>query len=350
MKDPTRILSSFKGVIDSTLREGFQFSRANFTPEQQSRILYFLQKIKVDYVEVGNPSRPEIRQMIESLVQRRRADGPKILSHVRNYGDDIARAVACGVQGVNILCTVDTERLTGMGLTFDTYLERLSQNILTAKEHFLEVRVGVEDFFGQDKRKVNVVYALAEACGVDRVAIADTLGKTLPWEVATEIRDLRRRLSADIEVHFHNDLGHAVSNALAAVRAGANYVSASLLGIGERTGITALSSVLANLYVIDERVGRRYNLKWLTAAERYISKICGMEMPPHLITNPTNGFAHKAGIHLDAIVKYGPHKYELLSPQVVGNRRNMIIGTILSGKTDEADVQKLEERLGYCGK
>jgi homocitrate synthase len=346
MKDPTRILSSFKGVIDSTLREGFQFSRADFTPEQQAKILSYLEKIKVDYVEVGNPSRPEIRQMIESLVRRRRAGGPKILSHVRNHGDDIGRAVACGVDGVNILCTVDAERLAGMGLTFDVYLERLSRNILSAKERGLEVRVGVEDYFGQDKRKIRVIYALAESRGVNRVAAADTLGKTLPWEVAAEVRELRRQLTADIEVHFHNDLGHAVSNALAAVRAGANYVSASLLGIGERTGITALSTVLANLYVIDERVGRRYNLKWLTPAERYISHICRMEMPPHLITNPTNGFAHKAGIHLDAIVKFGPQKYELLSPQVVGNRRNLIIGTVLSGKTDERDVRKLEARLG----
>ena len=70
-------------------------------------------------------------------------------------------------------------------------------------------------------------------------------------------------------------------------------------------------------------------------------------MPPHLITNPVNGFAHKAGIHLDAIVRFGPHKYELLSPRVVGNKRKMITGTVLSGKTDEDDVRKLEQRLAW---
>jgi isopropylmalate/homocitrate/citramalate synthase len=234
-----------------------------------------------------------------------------------------------------------------MGLTFETYLERLGRSIRLAKERQAEVRVGVEDFFGQDRDRIHAIYSLAEACGVDRVAAADTLGKTMPWEAAAEVQELRRRLTVDIEVHFHNDLGHAVSNALAAVRAGANYVSASLLGIGERTGITALSSLLANLYVIDDRVGARYDLKWLTPAERYISKICGMEMPPHLITNPTNGFAHKAGIHLDAIIRFGPQKYELLSPAVVGNKRQMIIGTILSGKTDESDVRRLEQRLAW---
>ena len=341
------MLSSFKGVIDSTLREGFQFSRANFTPGQQVKILGYLDKIGVDYVEVGNPARAEVRDMVEALVRRKRPGGPKILSHVRNHDGDIGRALDCGADGVNILCTADLERLAGMGLSFETYLERLGRSIRLAKERQAEVRVGVEDFFGQDRDRIHAIYSLAEACGVDRVAAADTLGKTMPWEAAAEVQELRRRLTVDIEVHFHNDLGHAVSNALAAVRAGANYVSASLLGIGERTGITALSSLLANLYVIDDRVGARYDLKWLTPAERYISKICGMEMPPHLITNPTNGFAHKAGIHLDAIIRFGPQKYELLSPAVVGNKRNMIIGTILSGKTDESDVRRLEQRLAW---
>ena len=66
MKDPTRMLSSFKGVIDSTLREGFQFSKADFTPDEQAEILGYLERIGVDYVEVGNPARPEIREMIEA--------------------------------------------------------------------------------------------------------------------------------------------------------------------------------------------------------------------------------------------------------------------------------------------
>ena len=77
MNEPTRILSSFKGVIDSTLREGFQFSRANFTPGQQVKIFGYLDRIGVDYVEVGNPAQAEIREMIAALVRRRRPGGPR---------------------------------------------------------------------------------------------------------------------------------------------------------------------------------------------------------------------------------------------------------------------------------
>ena len=99
---------------------------------------------------------------------------------------------------------------------------------------------------------------MAESLGVDRIAVADTLGKTHgAGRSSGRIRALRTADRTDIEVHFHNDLGHAVSNALAALQAGANWVSTSLLGIGERTGITPLSSLLVNLYVLDPEIAPR---------------------------------------------------------------------------------------------
>lgn len=350
MTEERDVLHHFKGVIDSTLREGFQFSRANFDRTQQRRIFTYLAKIAVDYVEVGNPAQDDIRGMIAALVRGRRKGVPKILSHVRNHAVDIARAGDCGVDGVNILCTVDPERVAAMGLTPSAYAGRLRTNIAEAKARGLEVRVGVEDAFGQDPEAGYALYAEAVAGGADRIAAADTLGRSLSWDVFRRIRILRKRFAADIEVHFHNDLGHAVSNALAALRAGANYVSTSLLGIGERTGITPLSSLLANIYLLDTAAVGRYGLRCLTPAERYVARICGMDMPPHLMTNPANGFAHKAGIHLDALVKFGPQKYECLSPAVLGNRRHFVLHTMISGKTDEAAVRSFEERFGEAAR
>ncbi len=346
MNEHRLILNHFKGVIDSTLREGWQFSKAEFTVSQQKKIFSYLRKIGVDYVEVGNPVKPELRAVIANLVQLRRSDGPRILSHVRNSREDISRAIDCGVDGVNILCTVDAERIASMGLTVCEYERRLGDNIVLARTGELEVRVGVEDVFNRDPGICFAIYKLAESLKVDRIAAADTLGRAMSWEVFRRIRDLRRRLAIDIEVHFHNDLGHAVSNSLAALQAGANWVSTTLMGIGERTGITPLSSLLVNLFVLDSQVAARYNLRWLTQAELYISRVCRIEMPPHLMTNTANGFAHKAGIHLDALIKFGPQKYEALSPQIIGNRRNLVINTVLSGKTREQDVIEFQKRFG----
>jgi homocitrate synthase len=346
MNEPRLISRHFKGVIDSTLREGWQFSRAEFTLSQQKKIYSYLGKIGVDYVEVGNPAKSEVRAMIADLVRLRRSAGPGILGHVRNKREDISRAVDCGLDGVNILCTADAERIAAMGLTEDEYERRLEDNVALARAAGLEVRVGVEDVFNQDPRISLAIYKLAEGLRVDRIAAADTLGKAMSWEVFRRIRDIRRCLTTDLEVHFHNDLGHAVSNSLAALQAGANWVSATLMGIGERTGITPLSSLLVNLFVLDSRIADRYNLRWLTQAELYISRVCDIEMPPHLMTNTVNGFAHKAGIHLDALIKFGPHKYEALSPQIIGNRRNLVIDTVLSGKTRARDVVEFQKRFG----
>jgi homocitrate synthase len=137
-----------------------------------------------------------------------------------------------------------------------------------------------------------------------------------------------------------------VSNAFAALEAGAGYISTSLLGIGERTGITPTSSLLVNLYVLAPGLARRYDLGRLTEAENYVARACGIEMPPNLMTNTANGFAHKAGIHLDALMKFGPRKYELLPPGLIGNRRSLVIGTLLSGKTRLLDVEKFQEKYG----
>lgn len=346
MNPQQHIVANFRGVIDSTLREGYQFLKSDFSLGQQKRIFAYLAGIGVDYIEVGNPAQDEIRRMIRVILRTRNGSSARVLCHVRNHEQDVRRAVEIGADGVNILCTVDGERLKAMGKSLEGYEAVLRRNVRTAKEAGLEVRVGVEDFFGQPAEGSREIYALAEACGADRIALADTRGRALGWEVSRRVTELRRQTSTAIEVHFHNDLGHSVSNALAALEAGANYVSASLLGIGERTGITPLSSLLVNLFLLDDGIGRRYDLSLLTETENSLSRMCGMEMPPHLLTNRSNGFAHKAGIHLDALVKFGPQKYEALSPQLIGNRRKLVINTVLSGKTGPQDLRQFEEKFG----
>ncbi|MEW5901869.1 MAG: LeuA family protein [Acidobacteriota bacterium] len=346
MNEGRKIAANFRGIIDSTLREGAQFSQAKFSLQEQKKIFSYLEKIGLDYAEVGNPARAEIQRTITELVRTRKRGAVKILSHVRNHEDDVARAIEAGVDGVNILCTVDAERLQAMSLTFGEYLERLGRNIEAAKKIFLEVRVGVEDFFNQPAGRSLSAYALAESLGAERISAADTLGKTMGWDVAKRIRDLRGRFSSGIEVHFHNDLGHAVSNALAALKAGANWVSTTILGIGERTGITPLSSLLVNLYLIDARIAERYDLSLLTEAEAYVARLCRIKIPLHLMTSPTNGFAHKAGIHLDALMKFGPRKYELIPPHLIGNTRQIVLDPLISGRTRPEQVEEFQKRHG----
>lgn len=339
-----KILSSFKGVIDSTLREGMQFKGADFSIEEQGEIVKTLTRIGVEKLEVGNPVNEKIRRDIDFLVGI--SGRPPFLAHVRNRTEDIEKAVDCEIEGVNILCTIDERRLRKMGLSFESYLRFLKEGIGIAQRKGLEVRVSVEDYFSQDRERSRVIFGVADEMEVERIGIADTRGVCLPGEVLKEVRRLKGWVKAEIEVHFHNDLGHASSNAIAALEGGANWVDTTICGIGERTGITPLSIFLANVYMIDGRLGRRYKLSELTRADNMVARVVGIEVPFNMLTNRRNGFNHKAGIHVDAVVKNGPDTYELFPPRVIGNERNLDLKTPISGKTSYLEREAFYERHG----
>lgn len=343
MKEYERIRQNFRGIIDTTLREGFQFSKANFSLEEQKKIFSYLSEIGVDYIELGNPVKKEIQAMVLELAKEKNKGSSKILFHIRNHECDVKKALESNIDGVNIICTTDPERLALMNTTLQEYISRLEKNIFLAQENNLEVRVSVEDLFNQPFNMALEIYNVAEQLQVERIGASDTLGKAMSWKVYKRIKEMRNLFSMDIEVHFHNDLGHAVSNSLIALQAGANWINTSLLGIGERTGITPLSLLLVNLYMLNPEMTSKYNLKLLTKAENYVSQICNIETPINLITNQTNAFFHKAGIHLNALIKFGPHKYELFPPQLIGNKRNLIIKSLISGKTNEQDVEEFNK-------
>ncbi|OGG02665.1 hypothetical protein A2W14_01295 [Candidatus Gottesmanbacteria bacterium RBG_16_37_8] len=338
------IFQNYKGIIDTTLREGAQYRYSSFSLSQQILIVKFLSKIGVDRIEVGNPVIDEVRKNIVRLVQI--PQRPKILSHIRNRFSDIDLAIESGIDGVNILCTVDPARLKAMHLYLAQYLENLRKNILKAQANKLEVRVSVEDFFQANEDVAMKVFQFSQNLKVNRIGIADTLGVAMSWDIEKRLTRLRKFLSTDIEVHFHNDLGQANSNAISAIKSGANWVDTTLLGIGERSGITALSTFLAALYIFDPEISKRYRLQYVTQAENTLAGMIGKEVPFNLLTNRENGFAHKAGIHLHALVNFGPETYEPISPGVFGNVRHLVYGTEISGKTDEKTVKDFYQKYG----
>ncbi|MGQ9619073.1 MAG: LeuA family protein [Candidatus Aminicenantia bacterium] len=346
MRLDKEIYKNFKGIIDTTLREGLQFARANFGFEEHLKIFNYLLKIGVDYVELSNPVKDEIKEIVRELVRSKGNSRTKILAHIRNNPKDLERAIESGIDGVNILCTADPERISSLNLSHEDYLKILEKNIVTAKNLKLEVRISTEDIFRQPFDLVLKTCELARSLKVDRIGVPDTLGIAFPWIVYERIKELRSLFETDIEVHFHNDFGHSVSNSISALKAGANWVDTTLLGIGERTGITPLSTFLINLYNISPELTEKYKMEHLTEAENYVAKVCNVEVPINLMTNLTNGFAHKAGIHLNAIINFGPHKYEPIPPKIIGGKRNLIIKSMVSGKTSEDDILEFFKKYG----
>ena len=166
------------------------------------------------------------------------------------------------------------------GKDFAYITEKAREVLAYVKSHGLEVRFSGEDSFRSDFGAVVELYALMDRLGADRVGVADTTGGAAPLDVFARVRALRAAVGCDIETHFHNDTGCAVAHALLALEAGATHVDTTVLGIGERNGITSLRGLAAAVGRGDRAgVLKKYNLGALDRLERLVADIVGVEIP-----------------------------------------------------------------------
>eukprot|EP00051_Salpingoeca_urceolata_P000944 m.37448 g.37448 ORF g.37448 m.37448 type:complete len:606 (-) comp11106_c0_seq1:180-1997(-) len=321
-------------IVDSTLREGEQFSTTEFTSEDRVYIAKLLDKLGVDYIEMVNPKASTQAAEDCSVVAGMRLSNAKILTHTRCHMDDVTAAVSSGVHGVNLyMATSKILREHSHGKGIEAVIETASEVIRYVKDHGLEVRFSCEDTFRSDMTEILSIYKAVDALGVDRVGIADTVGIATPLEVMRVISAVRGVVSPDtgIEFHVHNDTGCCVANALVALQAGATHIDTCVLGIGERNGITPLGGLLARMYTIDkEAITSRFDLKLLRHLERYVASAADIEIPFNNYITGTSAFTHKAGVHSKAVMA-NPSAYEIIDPTDFGVDRNIQFAHRLTG-------------------
>jgi homocitrate synthase len=189
------------------------------------------------------------------------------------------------------------------------------------------------------------------------VGIADTIGLGTPRKIYRLVSALRRLVKADIEFHGHNDTGCAIANAHAALEAGATHIDTSVLGIGERNGITPLGGLIACIYAVNPGYVGKYNLPLLIELDRYIASLVGVEIPFNNYISGFSAFTHKAGIHAKAVLN-NPSTYEILRPEDFGLTRYIHIAHRLTGwnairyradqlglTLDEAEIKQITEQI-----
>lgn len=149
------------------------------------------------------------------------------------------------------------------------------------KSNNIEVRFSGEDSFRSDFEEIKKLYGLVDGLGVNRVGVADTVGGATWFEVDDKVGQLRRLLSCDIETHFHNDTGCAVSNAYAALEAGATHIDTTVLGIGERNGITSLGGLMACLAPTHYRefIRKQFRTEKLDDLEKLVAEVVEVKIP-----------------------------------------------------------------------
>ncbi len=340
-------------IFDTTLRDGEQSPGFSMNTQEKIRMAHQLAALGVDIIEAGFPisSRGDL-EAVQAVAREVREVPIAALARARK--DDIMAAVealkpAASPRMHVFLATSDLHLQVKLHMTREQALEAIGSMIKLARNHVEEV-----EFSAEDAGRTEIEY-LCKACqiavenGATVLNLPDTVGYAVPEEYAAMFRKVREHLGdpehITLSAHCHDDLGLAVANSLAAVRAGVRQIECTVNGIGERAGNAALEEIAVALAVRKESFGvaTQLNLKELYKSSRLLSEITGAQIAPNKAVVGANAFAHEAGIHQDGIIK-NPLTYEIISPEAVGvPSRSLVLGKH-SGRN--ALRQSLKE-LGY---
>lgn len=358
-------------VYDSSLRDGAQAQGISFSVEDKIKIAERLDKLGIGYIEAGNPgSNPKDLEFFTRV-------GALKLNHAKIIAFGSTRKVGMAAEAdnnVKSLLLANTEAVAIFGKSWDYHvtgilrttleenLDMIGDTIRFLKQQGKEVVFDAEHFF--DGYQANPDYALqtlavAAEAGADSISLCDTNGGTFPNEISAITRTVVNRFSIPIGIHCHNDCGLAVANSMAAVQAGATMVQGTINGIGERCGNANLCSIIPNLQlklgfdcIPPERMAH------LTPTARFVSEIANIthnEKAPYV---GNDAFAHKGGMHIDAVSK-NPVSYEHINPDLVGNDRRILMSEVAgrsallarinaidpSLNKDSAETRKILDRL-----
>lgn len=317
-------------IIESTLREGEQFVNAFFSIEEKIQIATLLDAFGVEYLELTSPlASPQSHRDCVTIVKL--GLNAKILTHTRCNLEDAKRAVDTGVDGVDVVIgTSSYLREFSHGKEIDEIIDLAQEVVSYLLSQGVETRFSTEDSLRSDTGDILRVYQAVDALGVHRVGIADTVGVGTPHQIYMLVKNLRDLISADIEFHGHNDSGCAIANAYAALEAGATHIDTSVLGIGERNGITPLGGLIARLYATDPALVSRYHLPLIRNLDRLVARLVGVDIPFNNYITGFASFTHKAGIHAKAVLN-NPSTYEILKPEDFGLNRYIHVAHRLTG-------------------
>lgn len=343
-------------LYDTTLRDGTQAEGISFSSSDKLLIARKLDEFGVHYIEGGwpgsNPKDIEFfaqvralklkRTRIAAFGSTRRAGTPvaEDLNVIRLREAETPVVTIFGKSWMlHVREVLRTSAEENLAMIRDTvrYFKELGREVIYDAEHF---------FAGYHADRDYAVKTLltAEEAGADTVVLCDTNGGTLPMRLAEIVREVRERVRAPLGIHPHNDSGMGVANAIVAVGAGAVHVQGTINGYGERCGNADLISIIPTLVL---KMGiacvDRKRLRSLTELSRYVDEIANMAPWPRAPYVGASAFAHKGGVHADAVLK-NPCGYEHIEPETVGGARRILVSE-LSGRAS-VFMKAQDMRLG----
>ena len=350
-------------IFDTTLRDGEQAPGCTMTPGEKLAIAQQLARLRVDVIEAGYPAASDgdwnaVHQIAREVGG---ADGPAICGLARATERDVDRCWSAVEPAAKarihiFLATSDVHMKHKLGMTRAQVVSAAAAAVSHACSLGAEVEFSAEDSARSDPQFLYEVLATALECGASTLNVPDTVGYSTPDEYGALVAGVRANVPGiervTVSAHCHNDLGLAVANSLAAVRAGARQAECTINGIGERAGNAALEEFVMALHTRRPFFGLHTNIETreLARTSRLVSECTGIGVPPNKAIVGANAFAHEAGIHQDGVLK-NRLTYEIMSAESVGwDGVCLVLGKhsgrhALRAKTEALGYELNEEQL-----
>ena len=310
-------------LIDTTLREGAQMF-GNYVPQSvRIQIASRIAAMGVEEIETGWVGQEGLGQLVGALRAQGVTADLSVWSPCRPV--DVYRAAGLGIDTVSIGLPVSDLHIAERLRTDRAGLTRMLKETV-GLAHSCGIRrisVGLEDVTRADQDFALSMARMARSLGAVRIRLADTLGVMTPARIAELVRFFAAGVDMEIAIHCHNDFGMATANAITALEAGAHWADVSVLGIGERSGISALEEVAAHL-----RLVQRYEIYDMNAVRGLCDLVAEHARIPVARNRPVAGvdiFAAESGLHVDGILK-NPDLFEPYDPAQTGARRILGLG------------------------
>ncbi|MGI6108240.1 MAG: citramalate synthase [Eubacteriaceae bacterium] len=344
-------------IFDSTLRDGAQAEGISFSVEDKLRVLKSLDKAGIDVIEAGNPgSNPKDIEFFERLQEVK-------LNHARvcafgstrrpgvspEHDSNLERIIQANTPVAAIFGKSSKFHVTEiLRTTPEENLAMIEDSVRFLTENGIDVIFDAEHFF--DGYKEDPEYALAtlkaaEQGGAVYLALCDTNGGSMPDEIYDAVKTVCAQADIPVAIHAHNDSGLGTANSIAAVQAGARQVQGTFLGYGERCGNANLSAIIPNLQlrmgydcVPEECLGR------LTESAIRIAEISNYVLSGREPFVGKSAFAHKGGMHIDAVLK-APKSFEHIDPELVGNSRRILMSEVSGRGTIIRMINEIDPSL-----
>ncbi len=342
MKDISLVLAKLNNPVifcDTTLRDGEQAAGIVFANIEKLRIAKLLDELGIQQIESGIPAMGgDEKKAIRKIAQM--GLNASILGWNRASLEDIEHSIDCDVDSVAIsMSASDIHIEHKLRKSREWVLDRVQESVEYASDHGLYISCNGEDASRADPEFMIEFAKTAADAGAHRIRYCDTIGIDEPFSAYQNVKRIVDNVDVDVEMHTHNDFGMATANAVAGIKAGAKFVSTTVMGIGERTGNTPLEEiVMACKHLLKIHTG--IETERLKEVAEFVAKASAREIPPWKPIVGDNCFAHEAGIHTDGVIKYLSN-YEPYSPEEVGQTRKIIIGkhsgksTIISALSDK---------------